>query len=222
MAMSASCCHELLSLLLLAAWLAVNVYLFTSSFQHFKYHEAFVYSRVLVGEALPWAKSAAQCLNLNSALLIIPACRRLVTHTRDLCGFRVIQRQLDKSISFHMLVAYAIVLFTGVHVTGHVLLWERCCSAWRENATLSLALSQLGQLPNETYLNPVRARHRGPLRAVVSSLAGVSGVLGVLALVLTTSSSRKLVRSHAHLAFYHAHRLAGPIYFLTIVIHGLG
>ncbi|CAM9254403.1 unnamed protein product [Lampetra fluviatilis] len=42
-------------------------------------------------------------------------------------------------------------------------------------------------------------------------------MLVAYAIVLFTA-----VRSHAHIAFYHAHRLAGPGYFLAIAIHGLG
>ena len=70
-----------------------------------------------MGEGLPFARGAANVINLNCALILFTVCRNLISALRGTLLGRIIP--FDKNITFHIWVAYSIVFWTMVHVIAH-------------------------------------------------------------------------------------------------------
>uniref|UniRef100_A0A3B3ZUA4 FAD-binding FR-type domain-containing protein n=1 Tax=Periophthalmus magnuspinnatus TaxID=409849 RepID=A0A3B3ZUA4_9GOBI len=138
-------------------------------------------------------------------------------HLLGCCG-RSMRQQLDKNLSFHKLVAYMIGLMTAVHIIAHLLNVE-----WLNNSRqnvyddLSTVLSQLEDAEETTYLNPIRI----PTYFVFTSIAGLTGVIITLSLILIITSSMEVIRRNYFEVFWYTHHLF-IIFFAGLVIHGAG
>ncbi|OKL63600.1 hypothetical protein UA08_02019 [Talaromyces atroroseus] len=64
------------------------------------------------------ARAAALTLHFDVSLILFPVCRTLISLMRQTPLNGIIQ--FDKNITFHKLVAWAIVLFTWVHTIAHL------------------------------------------------------------------------------------------------------
>uniref|UniRef100_A0A672F6A2 Cytochrome b-245, beta polypeptide (chronic granulomatous disease) n=1 Tax=Salarias fasciatus TaxID=181472 RepID=A0A672F6A2_SALFA len=106
--------NEGLSIFVIVVWLGINAYLFVQFYLNFLVEKWF-YTRVLLGQALPWARAPAACLNFNCMLILLPVCRNLLSFLRGSIQYcsRTAARQLDRNITFHKLVAYMIAFHTG-------------------------------------------------------------------------------------------------------------
>lgn len=136
------------------------------------------------------------------------------------------RKQLDKNLSFHKLVAYMIALMTAVHMIAHLLNVE-----WYNNSrqgvydTLSTALSNLEDTDNTTYLNPIRKTDIDPQQIptyfVFTTIAGLTGVIITLSLILIITSSMEVIRRSYFEVFWYTHHLF-IIFFAGLVFHGAG
>lgn len=54
-------------------------------------------------------------LSFDAAVILLPMCRNILKHLRPKIRFL----PLDESIWFHRQVAYALLLFTIIHVASH-------------------------------------------------------------------------------------------------------
>ncbi|XP_054886313.1 cytochrome b-245 heavy chain-like isoform X2 [Poeciliopsis prolifica] len=150
------------------------------------------------------------------------------------------RKQLDKNLTFHKLVAYMIALMTAVHMIAHLLNVE-----WLNNSrqgvydNLSTALSNLEDHIEEsensheendshhttTFLNPIRKNDIDPQQIptyfVFTSIAGLTGVIITLALILIITSSMEVIRRSYFEVFWYTHHLF-IIFFAGLVIHGIG
>uniref|UniRef100_A0A8C7DDK6 NADPH oxidase 1 n=1 Tax=Oncorhynchus kisutch TaxID=8019 RepID=A0A8C7DDK6_ONCKI len=142
-------------------------------------------------------------------------------HILGCCG-RTMRKQLDKNISFHKLVAYMIGLMTAVHTIAHFLNVE-----WYYNSRLgkyddlSMALSSLDDSGNTTFLNPIRSTTTTPTLLVFTSVAGITGVIITLSLILIITSSMEVIRRSYFEVFWFTHHLF-IVFFAGLVIHGAG
>uniref|UniRef100_A0A674BI30 NADPH oxidase 1 n=1 Tax=Salmo trutta TaxID=8032 RepID=A0A674BI30_SALTR len=142
-------------------------------------------------------------------------------HLLGCCG-RTMRKQLDKNISFHKLVAYMIGLMTAVHIIAHLLNVERYYNSWHgEYDALSMALSRLNDSGNTTYLNPIRSTTTTPNLLVFTTIAGITGVIITLALILMITSSMEFIRRSYFEVFWFTHHLF-IVFFAGLVIHGAG
>uniref|UniRef100_A0A3B3U5F9 NADPH oxidase 1 n=1 Tax=Poecilia latipinna TaxID=48699 RepID=A0A3B3U5F9_9TELE len=119
-------------------------------------------------------------------------------YTRHLLGrcSRTMRKQLDKNLTFHKLVAYMI------HQVGEIF-----SNRIKDVASCSLALPQdPQQIP--TYF-------------VFTSIAGLTGVIITLALILIITSSMEVIRRNYFEVFWYTHHLF-IIFFAGLVIHGIG
>lgn len=136
------------------------------------------------------------------------------------------RKQLDKNLSFHKLVAYTIALMTAVHLIAHLLNVE-----WYNNSRqgvydkLSSALSNLEDTNNTTYLNPIRKTDIDPQQIptyfVFTTIAGLTGVIITLSLILIITSSMEVIRRSYFEVFWYTHHLF-IIFFAGLVFHGAG
>ncbi|XP_054453069.1 NADPH oxidase 1 [Anoplopoma fimbria] len=219
--------HGLTSFILVV-WMGINIFLFVWFYQFYDLGDDYFYTRHLLGSALAWARAPAAVLNFNCMLILLPVCRNLLSFLRGsfVCCGRTMRKQLDKNLSFHKLVAYMIALMTAVHMIAHLLNVE-----WYNNSRrgiyddLSTALSNLADEENNTYLNPIRTTdvdaQQTPTYFVFTTIAGLTGVIITLALILIITSSMEVIRRSYFEVFWYTHHLF-VIFFAGLVFHGAG
>uniref|UniRef100_A0A668AAQ1 NADPH oxidase 1 n=1 Tax=Myripristis murdjan TaxID=586833 RepID=A0A668AAQ1_9TELE len=212
-----------LTAFILVVWMGINIFLFVWFYFFYDLGDQFFYTRHLLGSALAWARAPAAVLNFNCMLILLPVCRNLLSLLRGsfMCCGRTMRKQLDKNLSFHKLVAYMIGLMTAVHMIAHLLNVE-----WYNNSRrgvydgLSTALSNLEDAGNTTYLNPIRSTDT-PTYFVFTTIAGLTGVIITLALILIITSSMEVIRRSYFEVFWYTHHLF-IIFFAGLVFHGAG
>ncbi|XP_036404540.1 NADPH oxidase 1 isoform X1 [Megalops cyprinoides] len=213
-----------MSALILVVWMGINIFLFVYFYLFYDLGDQFYYTRHILGSALAWARAPAAVLNFNCLLILLPVCRNLLSLLRGsfMCCGRSMRKQLDKNLSFHKLVAYMIGLMTAVHTIAHLFNMEWYNNSRRgEYDTLSTALSSLEDTDNETYLNPIRSTSTTPTYVVFTTIAGITGVIITLALILIITSSMEVIRRSYFEVFWYTHHLF-VIFFAGLVIHGAG
>uniref|UniRef100_A0A672JAR4 FAD-binding FR-type domain-containing protein n=1 Tax=Salarias fasciatus TaxID=181472 RepID=A0A672JAR4_SALFA len=209
---------------MLVVWMGINIFLFVWFYLFYDLGDQFFYTRHLLGSALAWARAPAAVLNFNCLLILLPVCRNLLSLIRGnfVCCSRTMRKQMDKNLSFHKLVAYMIALMTAVHMIAHLLNVE-----WYNNSRqgvydeLSTALSNLADTDNTTYLNPIRTTDLIPTYFVFTTIAGLTGVIITLALILIITSSMEVIRRSYFEVFWYTHHLF-IIFFAGLVFHGAG
>ncbi|KAK1167464.1 cytochrome b-245 heavy chain-like [Acipenser oxyrinchus oxyrinchus] len=213
-----------LSALILVVWMGINIFIFVYFYLFYDLGPQFFYTRHLLGPALAWARAPAAVLNFNCLLILLPVCRNLLSFIRGSCACfrRSMRKQLDKNLSFHKLVAYMIGLMTAVHTIAHLLNLE-----WLNNSrqgdydTLSTELSEIGDHSNETFLNPIRSPSTTPSYVAFTTIAGITGVIITLSLILIITSSMEVIRRSYYEVFWYTHHLF-IIFFAGLVFHGAG
>uniref|UniRef100_A0A3Q0S0Y2 NADPH oxidase 1 n=1 Tax=Amphilophus citrinellus TaxID=61819 RepID=A0A3Q0S0Y2_AMPCI len=209
---------------ILIVWMGINIFLFVWFYLFYDLGEQFFYTRHILKSALPWARAPAAVLNFNCLLILLPVCRNLLSLLRGSfvrCS-RTMRKQLDKNLTFHKLVAYMIALMTAVHTIAHLFNLERYNNS-RQGVydELSTTLSNLDDTENTTYLNPVRITKLIPTYFAFTTIAGLTGVVITLALILIITSSMEVIRRNYFEVFWYTHHLF-IIFFAGLVFHGAG
>ncbi|KAL9012526.1 MAG: hypothetical protein Q9173_002719 [Seirophora scorigena] len=176
----------------LAIFAVVHTMVFAFGFLNYHMKDNLDTARATFGASYPIARAAALVLHFDIAILIIPICRNLISLLRQTPLNGIIQ--FDKSISFHKLVAYSIVLFAWIHTIAH----------WNNFAQLA-SKNNLG--------------FKGFMLANVATGPGWSGyvMLTVLMVMLVTSLERFKTKNHER--FWYSHHLF-VIFFLFWSVHG--
>uniref|UniRef100_A0A4W3H6E5 NADPH oxidase 3 n=1 Tax=Callorhinchus milii TaxID=7868 RepID=A0A4W3H6E5_CALMI len=171
---------------------------------------------------LAWARASAMCLNFNCLLILLPVSRNLISFFRASwsCCRSNVRRYLDKTITFHRMVGYMIVLHTVIHIIAHLFNIERYHRSYSPGAmeNLQIRLSTIGQNCSEEYLNPIRTYNTVEL---LSSIAGISGIIITMALILMVTSSTEFIIKSFYEVFWFTHHLF-IIFFIGLAIHGVG
>uniref|UniRef100_A0A4W5PXI8 NADPH oxidase 1 n=1 Tax=Hucho hucho TaxID=62062 RepID=A0A4W5PXI8_9TELE len=197
-----------LAYFILVVWMAINIFLFVWFYFLYDLGDRFFYTRHLLGSALAWARAPAAVLNFNCLLILLPVCRNLLSLVR---GSFVVKRILR-----HLVAQYA------VHIVAHLLNVERYYNSWHgEYDALSMALSRLNDSGNTTYLNPIRSNTTTPNLLVFTTIAGITGVIITLALILMITSSMEVIRRSYFEVFWFTHHLF-IVFFAGLVFHGAG
>uniref|UniRef100_A0A4W3H9E0 NADPH oxidase 3 n=1 Tax=Callorhinchus milii TaxID=7868 RepID=A0A4W3H9E0_CALMI len=198
-------------------------FLFVSTFLLYERGEAYIYTRALLGSTLAWARASAMCLNFNCLLILLPVSRNLISFFRASwsCCRSNVRRYLDKTITFHRMVGYMIVLHTVIHIIAHLFNIERYHRSYSPGAmeNLQIRLSTIGQNCSEEYLNPIRTYNTNPVKELLSSIAGISGIIITMALILMVTSSTEFIIKSFYEVFWFTHHLF-IIFFIGLAIHG--
>uniref|UniRef100_A0A8C8BK26 NADPH oxidase 3 n=1 Tax=Otus sunia TaxID=257818 RepID=A0A8C8BK26_9STRI len=205
-------------------WLGLNFYLFIDTFHWYEDEDAYIYTRIMLGSTLAWARASATCLNFNCMLILLPVSRNLTSLLRgaSICCGGALRRQLDKNIAFHKMVAYGIAVNATIHIVAHLINIERYhTSQSKEAGELQNKLSGLGKSPNESYLNPIRTYETNTTGEVLTTIAGITGVVITVALILIITSSTELIRRSCYEVFWYTHHLF-VVFFIGLIIHGMG
>uniref|UniRef100_A0A8C6ZYE2 NADPH oxidase 3 n=1 Tax=Nothoprocta perdicaria TaxID=30464 RepID=A0A8C6ZYE2_NOTPE len=200
------------------------LYLFIDTFYWYEEEDAYIYTRIMLGSTLAWARASATCLNFNCMLILLPVSRNLISLLRGVstCCGRALRRQLDKNIAFHKMVAYGIAVNASIHIVAHLINIERYHrSQSKEAGGLQNKLSGLGKNSHESYLNPIRTYETNTLGEVLTTTAGVTGVVITVALILIMTSSTELIRRSFYEVFWYTHHLF-VVFFIGLILHGIG
>lgn len=214
-----------LSVSLLVSWLGLNIFLFVYAFLNYEKSDKYYYTREILGTALALARASALCLNFNSMVILIPVCRNLLSFLRGTCSFcnHTLRKPLDHNLTFHKLVAYMICIFTAIHIIAHLFNFERYSRSQQAmDGSLASVLSSLFHPEKEdSWLNPIQSPNMTVMYAAFTSIAGLTGVVATVALVLMVTSAVEFIRRNYFELFWYTHHLF-IIYIICLGIHGLG
>ncbi|XP_073328672.1 NADPH oxidase 5 [Pagrus major] len=133
------------------------------------------------------AKGCGQCLNFNCTFVMVLMLRRFLTWLRATWVVRVLP--LDQNILLHQIVGYAILCYTLVHTTAHVLNFG------------TNSLSERSEFSVWEYLLTTR-----PGIGWVKGTASVTGVVLQVVICLMVLCSSTFVRRSGHFeVFYWSH-----------------
>uniref|UniRef100_A0ACD5YHP5 Uncharacterized protein n=1 Tax=Avena sativa TaxID=4498 RepID=A0ACD5YHP5_AVESA len=200
----------------LALWFAAMSALFVWKFVQYRRTAGFQ----VMGYCLPTAKGAAETLKLNMALVLLPVCRNTLTWLRSSWARFFVP--FDDNITFHKMIATAIVVGITLHAGNHL-----ACDFPRVIASG----------PEEYRL--VAGAFGAEKPSYAGLISGVEGMTGIAMLVLMTvsftlathpfrkgekeaSASRlpaPLNRLAGFNAFWYSHHLLAIVYALLLV-HG--
>ncbi|KAE8797198.1 respiratory burst oxidase-like protein E [Hordeum vulgare] len=199
-----------------ALWVAAMAALFVWKFVQYRRTAGFQ----VMGYCLPTAKGAAETLKLNMALVLLPVCRNTLTWLRSSWARFFVP--FDDNITFHKMIATAIVVGITLHAGNHL-----ACDFPRVIASG----------PEEYRL--VAGAFGATKPTYAGLISGVEGVTGIAMVVLMTvsftlathpfrkgekaaSASRlppPLNRLAGFNAFWYSHHLLAFVYLL-LLLHG--
>ncbi|KAM0910540.1 hypothetical protein ACQ4PT_014076 [Festuca glaucescens] len=184
-----------------ALWFAAMAALFVWKFVQYRRTAGFE----VMGYCLPTAKGAAETLKLNMALVLLPVCRNTLTWLRSSWARFFVP--FDDNITFHKMIATAIVVGITLHAGNHL-----ACDFPRVIASG----------PEEYRL--VSGAFGAEKPSYAGLVSGVEGMTGIAMLLLMTVSFTLAThpfrnRLAGFNAFWYSHHLLAFVYALLLV-HG--
>ncbi|KAJ3124181.1 hypothetical protein HK098_001355 [Nowakowskiella sp. JEL0407] len=172
-------------------WIIAQIIYFVISYIQLRTAPNLSNVRDILHEGLPTARSAANLINLNCAVLLFTVCRNILSMLRTTFLNRFIP--FDKNITFHIVIAWCIVFWSYVHCVAHYFNYLNVQNALKPVLT-SMELS---------WLN-------GP---------GLTGQIITVAFFLMVTSALEGVRRKYFEIFWFTHHLF-IIFFGGLLMHG--
>ncbi|RVE54790.1 hypothetical protein evm_000557 [Chilo suppressalis] len=191
----------------LILWISLATYLFYNTFIYYLYGRQFYHLRKILGLGLCVSRGTATVLNLCSALVLLPLCKKL-----NQLLFRLLSHWcpglffywLERAKSFHMTVAVTLLLFAVIHSISHFInLWN----------------FSRGYDDERLAINFASYRNENPLLLLLSQ-AGLTGVLMLLIILCMGLTSLRLVRRKFYNAFWYTHQLY-MLFLVLLIVHPL-
>jgi hypothetical protein len=221
--------NDLAAIFILFIWLSINILLFIGQFMRYQQSPSFFYLRALISDGLCTARAAALCLNFNCSLILLPVCRNLLSFIRYLlsccmtksCLRRVTIRLFDKHIGFHRCVGYAICFWSIVHAGAHFFNFQQLIAVHNEYPSLVNVLNLLFLQSPQSQINPVTRvnSNSSSVGVMLGTVAGVTGVILCVCLLVIFSSSTALIRRSFYEIFWFIHHLF-IVFFICLMFHG--
>ncbi|KAJ1948364.1 hypothetical protein EC988_005205 [Linderina pennispora] len=101
----------------LGFWLAIQVIIYAVALVNYQYNPLWQNAHKMLGAGFLTARSAALALHVDTALVLFPVCRTVISWIRKTPLNRIIP--FDHAILFHQVIGYSIVFFTLVHAGSH-------------------------------------------------------------------------------------------------------
>nr|XP_054749918.1 NADPH oxidase 5-like [Lytechinus pictus] len=184
-------------ILFLVVFILINVALFTEA--------AYRYAKKKSNWCLITARGCGQCLNFNSAFVLVLMLRKTITTLRTTKAAEILPT--DQNIIFHKMVGIFIALLSGIHTLGHI------GNAWfvekvsEGNITMSALLFSNPHLTNLGL-------------APVAGSAFLTGWVLDVVLAIMVICSMPFVRRSGHFqVFYFTHMLY-VVFWGLLLIHG--
>ncbi|KAJ1967490.1 hypothetical protein H4R35_006696 [Dimargaris xerosporica] len=175
-----------------ALWLVLQALVFGLGLVNYRYNAIYQQSRELLGWSLVFARASALVIHVDTAVVLFPVCRTLVSMLRSTPLSRVIP--FDRNLGFHRLCGYSLVVFTIIHTASHYANYAK------------LAQSNGPDGPGFAFYCFVS----GP---------GLTGHIMLLSLILMTVTAQGRVRQRNFEAFWYTHHLF-IVFFAGFTIHG--
>jgi hypothetical protein len=177
---------------LLVVFALIQTMIFVFGFINYQLKDNLTNARSTFGLTYPIARAAALNLHFNVAVLLFPVCRTLISLLRQTPLNGIVQ--FDKNITFHKLVAWAIVFFTWVHTLAH----------WNNFAQLAAKSGQ---------------GFKGFLLLNFASGPGWSGYVMLFALMAIAVTSMERFKKPKFERFWYTHHLF-VVFFVFWSVHG--
>lgn len=192
------------------AFVWLLLYIFGNAFAFI--YKAILYSRnaeaqAVFGECITVARGAAQLLNLNACLILLPLCRHFLTWLR---GTKM--RSLfpfDASIEIHILIGIVIALFSTAHCCAHACDFYRFARADTDDI-YALFGDKLGVIPDG-----IGARWALLLRQP----AAITGIIMVICMLIGYGAI--YYRRKKFNVFWYSHHLL-IVMLIALCCHGIG
>ncbi|OSS46318.1 hypothetical protein B5807_08611 [Epicoccum nigrum] len=170
----------------------LHVMVFVFGMMNYGLKDNSIGTRARFGFTFPIARSAALVLHVDVAFILFPVCRNLISMARrtplnDIIPF-------DKNITFHKLVAWAIVFFSWVHTIAH----------WNNLARFA-AVNEIGFM--------------GFILANLTTGPGWSGYVMLFALMAIALTAAEKPRRANFERFWYTHHMF-IVFFMFWSIHG--
>ncbi|KAI1799742.1 putative FAD binding protein [Daldinia bambusicola] len=137
------------------------------------------------------SRGAGLVLAVDGTLILLPVCRTIVRWIRPKIRFL----PLDENLWFHRQVAYAMVLFTVIHVSAHYVNFYNV---------------------EKTQIRPVTA-----IEIHYTQAGGVTGHVMLLCMLLMYTTAHHRIRQQSFETFWYTHHLFIP-FFLGLYTHAVG
>ncbi|KAJ2866480.1 hypothetical protein GGH94_001521 [Coemansia aciculifera] len=98
-------------------WIIIQALLFSLAIVNYLYYPMWQNMKDLLGITFITARSSALALHVDTALVLFPVCRTVISWIRTTPLNRIIP--FDHALLFHMVIGYSIVFFTLVHMASH-------------------------------------------------------------------------------------------------------
>ncbi|KAJ2459902.1 hypothetical protein GGF42_001174 [Coemansia sp. RSA 2424] len=98
-------------------WIVIQALLFSLAIVNYLYYPMWQDMYNLLGMSFITARSSALALHVDTALVLFPICRTVISWIRTTPLNRIIP--FDHATLFHMVIGYSIVFFTLVHAGSH-------------------------------------------------------------------------------------------------------
>ncbi|KAJ1664462.1 hypothetical protein IW140_003883 [Coemansia sp. RSA 1813] len=98
-------------------WVLIELLLFSLAIVNYRYHPQWQNMYELLGGSFISARGAALVMHINTALVLLPICRTVISWIRTTPLNRIIP--FDHALLFHKVIGYSIILFALVHTASH-------------------------------------------------------------------------------------------------------
>lgn len=147
-------------------------------------------------------------LSVDATLILLPMCRNVLRWIRP----QIRWLPLDEAPWFHRQIAYALLVFTAIHVAAHYVKYE--CFLFN----LSMY-----RLTDASFYN-IEKEHIRPELAVqihFTRAGGITGHVMLLCMMLIYTTAHHRIRQQAFETFWYAHHLFVP-FMLALYTHATG
>uniref|UniRef100_A0A8C1H4Z0 NADPH oxidase 2 n=2 Tax=Cyprinus carpio TaxID=7962 RepID=A0A8C1H4Z0_CYPCA len=172
-------------------WLGINAFLFVHFYMAFLV-DRYYYTRVILGHALSWARAPAACLNFNCMLILLPVCRNLLSFLRG--SIQCCSRTAARQLDRNLTFHKLVAYMIALHTGTIIMLYA---------VIFVFLISQ-----SQTIV-------------MFTTIAGLTGVVITLALILIITSSMEVIRRSYFEVFWFTHHLF-IVFFIGLVAHGIG
>ncbi|BCR82742.1 putative NADPH oxidase (NoxA) [Aspergillus chevalieri] len=137
------------------------------------------------------SRGSALVLSLDATLIMLPMCRNILKHIRP----RIRWMPLDESIWFHRQVAYAMLLFTVIHVAAHYV--------------------------NFFHVEKHQIRPETAVEIHFTQAGGITGHVMLICMMLMYTTAHHKIRQQSFETFWYMHHLFVP-FLLALYTHATG
>ncbi|KAI1771165.1 putative FAD binding protein [Hypoxylon cercidicola] len=138
-----------------------------------------------------FSRGAGLVLAIDGTLILLPVCRTVVRWIRP----KIRWLPLDENLWFHRQVAYAMLMFTVIHVAGHYV--------------------------NFYNVEKTQIRPQTALEIHYTQPGGITGHIMLLCMLLMYTTAHHRIRQQSFETFWYTHHLFIP-FFLGLYTHAVG